>query len=66
MKRGIDIVFSIIGIILLSPLFVISAIAIKLDSKGTILFRQERSGKDFMPFKIYKFRTMVSENEHSY
>lgn len=57
-KRFIDIIFSLLGIILLSPLFVILIIAIKLDSKGPVLFRQKRIGIHKSHFYILKFRTM--------
>lgn len=60
-KRAIDIVGSLCGIILLSPLFLIVAILIKLDSKGPIIFKQVRIGKDSKPFNIYKFRSMKVE-----
>lgn len=59
-KRALDIVLSIIGLLLLSPLFVLIAIAIKMeDSRGTILFRQTRIGMNGKPFAMYKFRSMV-------
>lgn len=60
MKRFFDIFFSFIGLIILSPLFLTVAVLIKLDSKGPVFFRQERVGKDFKEFKIYKFRSMIS------
>jgi O-antigen biosynthesis protein WbqP len=53
-----DILLSIIGSIVLSPLFLIIALAIKVDSKGQILFKQKRIGKDKKIFDILKFRTM--------
>ena len=59
MKRSLDIVLSIIGLLVLLPFFSFVAILIKLDSRGPILFRQERIGKDFRRFIIYKFRTML-------
>ena len=59
MKRLFDIFFSSIGLLILSPLFVVVALLIKLDSKGPVFFRQERIGKYFKPFRIYKFRTMT-------
>ena len=52
-KRLIDIVGSLCGIILLSPLFLLVAILIKLDSKGPIIFKQIRIGKNSKPFYIY-------------
>lgn len=57
-KRFLDFIFSIIIIICLSPVFVVVSIAIKLTSKGPILFKQVRVGKDNISFTIYKFRTM--------
>jgi lipopolysaccharide/colanic/teichoic acid biosynthesis glycosyltransferase len=60
-KRLFDIFFSSIGLIILSPLFLMVAISIMLDSKGPVFFRQKRVGKDFKEFRIYKFRTMVDE-----
>jgi lipopolysaccharide/colanic/teichoic acid biosynthesis glycosyltransferase len=63
MKRLFDIFFSALGIIICIPFFIIAAILVKLDSSGPILFTQERIGKDFKPFKIYKFRTMKKVGE---
>ena len=57
-KRLIDIILSVIGLIVLSPIFLILIIAIKLDSKGPILFRQKRVGIHKTHFNILKFRTM--------
>jgi O-antigen biosynthesis protein WbqP len=57
-KRGIDIILSAIGLIVLSPIFAILIIAIKLDSKGPILFKQKRVGINKSHFYILKFRTM--------
>lgn len=62
-KRIFDIIFSIIGLLLLAPLFIVIAVLIKADSKGEIFFRQVRVGKDEIPFKIYKFRTMTSKHK---
>jgi lipopolysaccharide/colanic/teichoic acid biosynthesis glycosyltransferase len=61
MKRTFDIVAATTGLVLLGPLFGLIALLIKLDSPGSILFRQERIGKGFRPFLIYKFRTMVQD-----
>lgn len=58
-KRGFDIVVSFIGLLLLSPLFLIIMLAIKIDSKGPAIFTQARIGKNGKLFKFYKFRTMV-------
>lgn len=60
-KRGIDIVLAFIGLIILSPVFLILAIAIKFDSKGPIFFKQKRVGKDKRHFYILKFRTMRTD-----
>ncbi|MCI9061584.1 MAG: sugar transferase [Romboutsia sp.] len=61
MKRFFDIVCSILGIIVLSPVFIIVSILIKLESKGPIIFKQLRAGKNSKPFYIYKFRSMKIE-----
>ncbi len=60
-KRIIDIIGSLAGLILLSPLFLIVAILIKLDSNGPIIFKQVRIGKNGKKFNIYKFRSMKVE-----
>lgn len=62
-KRIIDIILSLIGIIIVSPIYLITAIAIKLDSKGPVIFKQVRVGKNGKDFVIYKFRTMVVDAE---
>lgn len=58
MKRIFDIVASGLGLIVLSPLFLILAIWIKLDSKGPVFYRQVRVGRGNKDFRIYKFRSM--------
>ena len=63
LKRGFDILFSLVGLILLSPFFLIIAILIKLDSPGCVFFLQTRVGQYGRPFRIVKFRTMVSDAE---
>ncbi|MGN0526972.1 MAG: sugar transferase [Acutalibacteraceae bacterium] len=57
-KRGLDIIFSLVALIVFAIPMLIVAIAIKLDSPGEILFKQKRIGKDGKVFKIYKFRSM--------
>ena len=57
-KRIIDFILSLCGLIILSPVFIILCIWIKLDSKGPILFKQKRIGINKSNFNIYKFRTM--------
>lgn len=64
-KRGVDILFGTLLFLLLMPLLVVIAILIKLDSKGAVLFTQERSGLMGASFKIYKFRTMANKAENS-
>ena len=63
LKRIFDIVVSFIMLIILSPVFVFLGIAIKIDSKGPVFFRQERITKYGKTFKIFKFRTMVNNAE---
>ncbi len=60
-KRTFDITVASVGLLVLSPLFFLVALLIKLDSPGSVFFRQERMGKGFRPFFIYKFRTMVQD-----
>lgn len=57
-KRLIDIILSLLGLIILSPVFLILIVAIKLDSKGPVLFKQKRVGIHKRHFNILKFRTM--------
>lgn len=58
-KRTFDLVAAGGGLIVLSPLFAVVALAVKLDSRGPVFFRQQRVGLNFRPFEMYKFRTMV-------
>ena len=62
-KRFMDVSVAILGILLLSPLFLIVALLIKIDSKGPVFYGQERVGKNGKLFKIYKFRTMRADAE---
>jgi lipopolysaccharide/colanic/teichoic acid biosynthesis glycosyltransferase len=59
MKRMFDVLASCCGLVVLAPLLGVIAAAIRLASPGPVLFRQERMGRGFKPFSIYKFRTMV-------
>ncbi len=61
-KRVLDIAGALLGLIMLSPLFLGVALAIGLDSPGPVFFRQTRLGKHGAPFQIYKFRTMAAGN----
>lgn len=58
LKRIIDFILSLMGIVVLSPVLLLLCLAIKLDSKGPIIFKQKRVGKNKTHFNIYKFRTM--------
>lgn len=58
MKRLFDIIASFFGLLLLSPVFVVMAIWIKLDSTGPVFYKQVRVGKDGKDFELYKFRSM--------
>lgn len=62
-KRLFDIVFSIIGLIVLSPLFLVVAIVIKTSSPGPVFYKGVRAGRKMRPFKMYKFRSMVANAE---
>jgi lipopolysaccharide/colanic/teichoic acid biosynthesis glycosyltransferase len=63
LKRIIDIIFSLLGIIILSPLFALIAYIIKKEDGGTVFYRGLRVGKDSIPFQMIKFRTMVINAE---
>ena len=62
-KRAFDLIFTIPGLVILSPFFLVIAIVIKQDSHGPVLFKQIRVGQWGKLFKIYKFRTMVCDAE---
>lgn len=64
LKRVLDIVFSFLALVILSPLFLITVVAVRLDSRGPVIFRQKRLGLDARAFDIYKFRTMCVGAEH--
>lgn len=59
-KRMFDIAVSAVMLVIISPIIIIIAVIIKLDSKGTVFFRQERYTRDMRKFRIFKFRSMVS------
>lgn len=63
MKRTLDLVASAAVLVVAAPAMALIAIAIKLDSKGPVLFRQRRIGKDGRPFELVKYRTMVADAE---
>ena len=62
-KRLFDIVFSALGIIILSPIFILTAIAIRLESKGPIVFKSKRVGTNYTIFDFLKFRSMYADAE---
>jgi lipopolysaccharide/colanic/teichoic acid biosynthesis glycosyltransferase len=61
MKRSLDLLISLFGLIILTPFLLTVAFLIKWDSRGPIFFKQERIGRGFRPFYIYKFRTMAQD-----
>lgn len=63
LKRAFDLIFSLLGLILISPLFLIIALLIKRESPGPVFFRGERIGRYGKPFRIFKFRSMVINAE---
>lgn len=63
-KRFIDVILSLLGIIILSPLFLVLTLAVKIDSKGPVFFKQKRVGIHKTYFNILKFRTMRIDTPH--
>jgi len=63
-KRAFDCLVAAAGMLCLAPLLLVVALLIKLDTRGPVLFRQERVGSGFRRFRIYKFRTMVEDASH--
>jgi len=63
LKRSLDLSAAALGLLLLAPVFVVVAVAIKLDSRGPVFFRQVRMGGGNRTFRVYKFRTMVADAE---
>src|SRR5689334_16976324 len=59
LKRLFDIIFSAVGLVLVSPLILVVAVLMKLTDRGPVFYRQERIGRFGAPFRIWKFRTMV-------
>ena len=64
MKRIFDLVFSILGIIVISPFCIVVSIAIKLNDKGPVFFKQTRIGLNGKPFQILKFRSMKIDSKN--
>ena len=65
LKRCVDIIGSVLGLIIVSPIMILTAAAVKLSSPGPIIFKQERIGLHNKPFWMYKFRTMEIQKESS-
>ena len=63
LKRTFDIILSFLILLVLSPVFLIVAVLVKVESKGPIIFKQERLGRNGKPFKMYKFRSMCVNAE---
>ncbi len=63
LKRALDVAVSSTALVLLSPIGLLTAVAIKLDSSGPVFFSQSRAGRDRKPFRMHKFRTMVANAE---
>jgi len=61
LKRFFDMTVAAVGLLLLAPLLVVVALLVRLTSRGPVFFRQERMGRAFRPFGIYKFRSMVQD-----
>lgn len=59
-KRGFDIIVSVIGVVILLPVLAIIALIVRLDSPGPVLYRATRVGRDGQAFKLYKFRSMIA------
>src|SRR2546425_4482146 len=63
MKRSFDLIFSLLGLIVLAPVFAAVAVAIKIESAGPVFYRGVRAGRYGKAFRIFKFRTMVEDAE---
>ena len=60
-KRGFDFFISLLAMVILCPLLIVIAVSVKLESKGSAIFSQERAGKSGKSFVFYKFRTMMQD-----
>ena len=65
-KRGMDLILALILMVILSPLALITAIIIKFESKGPVIFKQTRIGENMKPFRVYKFRSMRLHDPDKY
>ena len=64
-KRALDILIALLGLLIASPLLLLTAIAVKLDSKGPAIFKQPRLGLNGRVFNIYKFRSMTNKRDNN-
>ena len=64
-KRTLDIILAVLALVVLSPVILLAALAVKLTSKGPVIFRQQRLGLGGKPFAFYKFRSMVVDAERT-
>jgi lipopolysaccharide/colanic/teichoic acid biosynthesis glycosyltransferase len=64
-REALDVVLALLAVIVLSPVFILVALAVRLSSRGPVFFRQDRLGQERRPFRIYKFRTMKPDNDDS-
>ena len=62
LKRSIDLIFSFLGLLVLSPIFFLISIVVKLSSNGPVIFVQSRIGQFGKPFNMFKFRTMKNKS----
>jgi len=62
-KRVFDVVFALLGIVLLLPVFLIVMVLLKIDSKGSVVYKQVRVGLNLRNFELYKFRTMFTDSD---
>jgi lipopolysaccharide/colanic/teichoic acid biosynthesis glycosyltransferase len=63
LKRGLDIIISLVGLVLLSPLLILIGLAIRIDSRGPVIYRHRRIGKDGKPFDLLKYRSMSVDQD---
>jgi lipopolysaccharide/colanic/teichoic acid biosynthesis glycosyltransferase len=63
-NRALDVILAAAGLLLASPVLLVAAVAIRLESPGSVFYRQMRVGKDGVPFELWKLRTMVEGAEH--
>lgn len=61
LKRGFDVILSVLALVVLSPLLLLVGLLVRLTSRGPVLYRAQRVGRDGVPFVLLKFRTMVSD-----